>query len=206
MAEPIAVSVHAPDPISTAGIVAELKERPEVRIVSDTEQPVVAIVVAEEIDDVALMSMRAVQRSQCARIVLVLARVDDSGLVRAVEAGARALLRRSEAGPASLAAAVRAAANGDGTVPPDLLGRLLAQVGRLQQQVLAPRGLTFSGLSEREIAVLQLVADGMDTGEIATKLCYSERTIKNVIHGVTTRLGLRNRSQAVAYALREGWI
>jgi DNA-binding NarL/FixJ family response regulator len=206
MAEPIAVSVHAPDPISKAGIVAQLKERPEVRIVSDHEQPVVTIVVAEEIDDESLRSMRAVQRSHCERIVLVLARVDDAGLVRAVEAGARALLRRSEAGAASLTAAVRAAANGDGTVPPDLLGRLLAQVGRLQQQVLAPRGLTFSGLSEREIAVLQLVADGMDTGEIATKLCYSERTIKNVIHDVTTRLNLRNRSQAVAYALREGWI
>jgi DNA-binding NarL/FixJ family response regulator len=206
MAEPIAVSVHAPDPISRAGIVAQLKERREVRIVSDTEQPVVAIVVAEEIDDEAIRSMRAVQRSQCERLVLVLARVDDAGLVKAVEAGARALLRRSEAGAASLTAAVRAAANGDGTVPPDLLGRLLAQVGRLQQQVLAPRGLMFSGLSEREVAVLQLVADGMDTGEIATKLCYSERTIKNVIHDITTRLGLRNRSQAVAYALREGWI
>ena len=91
-------------------------------------------------------------------------------------------------------------------VPPDLLGRLLDQVGRLQRQVLMPRGLTFSGLSEREILVLKLVADGLDTAEIADHLCYSERTVKNIIHDVTTRLQLRNRSHAVAYALREGLI
>jgi DNA-binding NarL/FixJ family response regulator len=72
--------------------------------------------------------------------------------------------------------------------------------------VLAPRGLTFAGLSDREVYVLRLVADGLDTGEIAKKLCYSERTIKNVIHAITTRLGVRNRSQAVAFALREGLI
>jgi DNA-binding NarL/FixJ family response regulator len=100
---------------------------------------------------------------------------------------------------------VRAAA-GDGTVPPDLLGRLLEQVGRLQRQVLAPRGLTFSGLSERETDVLKLVAEGLDTAEVATKLCYSERTVKNVIHDVTTRLCLRNRTHAVAYAVRQGLI
>jgi DNA-binding NarL/FixJ family response regulator len=101
---------------------------------------------------------------------------------------------------------VRHAAAGDGSVPPDLLGRLLRQVGRLQRQVLAPRGLTFTGLSEREVDVLRLVADGLDTSEIARHLSYSERTIKNVIHDITTRLQLRNRAQAVAYAMREGLI
>jgi DNA-binding NarL/FixJ family response regulator len=70
--------------------------------------------------------------------------------------------------------------------------------------VLAPHGLSLSGLSDREIAVLRLVAEGLDTGEIARQVAYSERTIKNVIHDVTTPLQLRNRSQVVAYALREG--
>jgi DNA-binding NarL/FixJ family response regulator len=61
-------------------------------------------------------------------------------------------------------------------------------------------------LTGREIAVLRLVADGLDTGEIAQTLSYSERTIKNVLHDITTRLHLRNRAHAVAYALREGLI
>ena len=54
--------------------------------------------------------------------------------------------------------------------------------------------------------MLKLVAEGLETGEIARRLSYSERTIKNVIHDVTSRLGLRNRSHAVAFALREGLI
>jgi DNA-binding NarL/FixJ family response regulator len=79
-------------------------------------------------------------------------------------------------------------------------------VGRLQRHVLAPRGLTFSGLTERELGVLKLVADGLDTAEIAQQLAYSERTIKNIIHDITTRFHLRNRSHAVAFALRQGLI
>ena len=89
---------------------------------------------------------------------------------------------------------------------PDLLGRLLRQVGQLQRQVLSPRGLTFSGLTEREAAVLRLLADGYDTAEVGRRLVYSERTVKNIIHDVTSRLELRNRAHAVAYAIREGLI
>jgi len=50
------------------------------------------------------------------------------------------------------------------------------------------------------------VADGLDTAEVANQLFYSERTVKNVIHDVTTRLNLRNRTHAVAYAVRQGLI
>jgi len=82
----------------------------------------------------------------------------------------------------------------------------MTQVGQLQRQVLAPRGLTFSGLTERELAVLRLLADGHDTAEVGRQLFYSERTVKNIVHDVTSRLELRNRTHAVAYALRQGLI
>jgi DNA-binding NarL/FixJ family response regulator len=114
------------------------------------------------------------------------------------------VLRRREASPEVLARAVVAAANGDGTLAPDLIGRLLNQVSRLQQDVLTPRGIGPDGLSSREREVLKLLADGLGTNEIASELAYSERTIKNVIHDVTTRLNLRNRSHAVAYAVKAG--
>ena len=116
------------------------------------------------------------------------------------------LLRRSDTTAGVLVQTISRVARGQGEVPPDLLGRLLEQVGRLQRQVLAPRGLTFTGLTPRETAVLRMVADGHDTSDIAVQLCYSERTVKNVLHDVTTRLQLRNRSHAVAYAVREGLI
>lgn len=208
MSERVPVFVYARDPISQAGIAAELRGRPELEVLAETEvdNADVAVVAADEVDDETLRVIKAIQRSGGPRVVLVVARPDDGGLVTAVEAGACGLLRRSEATPDILTRAVVAAAQGDGTVPPDLLGRLLSQVGRLQRHVLAPRGLTFSGLTERELGVLKLVADGMDTNEIAQQLAYSERTIKNIIHDITTRFHLRNRSHAVAFALRQGLI
>jgi len=67
-------------------------------------------------------------------------------------------------------------------------------------------GLTFAGLTEREIGVLRLLAEGLDTIEVGRRLFYSERTVKNITHDVTSRLELRNRTHAVAYAIREGLI
>jgi DNA-binding NarL/FixJ family response regulator len=66
--------------------------------------------------------------------------------------------------------------------------------------------LTFRGLSEREVRVLRLLADGMDTAEVGRELFYSERTVKNIVHDITSRLELRNRTHAVAYAIKQGLI
>jgi DNA-binding CsgD family transcriptional regulator len=61
-------------------------------------------------------------------------------------------------------------------------------------------------LRPRELDVLVLVAEGLSTREVARTLAYSERTIKNILQDLTTRFGLRNRTQAVAWALRNGLI
>jgi DNA-binding NarL/FixJ family response regulator len=79
--------------------------------------------------------------------------------------------------PERLVHAVCAVARGDGTIPRDLLGRLLAQVGRVQRQVLSPRGFALRGLADREQEILRLIAEGKETAEIATTLSYSERTV-----------------------------
>jgi DNA-binding NarL/FixJ family response regulator len=60
------------------------------------------------------------------------------------------------------------------------------------------------GLSKREVDVLRLLSEGLETQEIAKALNYSERTVKYVIHDVLVRLNLHNRTQAVAFALRNG--
>ncbi len=210
MSAPIPVVVYARDPISQTGMASALGFRPEVRIVNEedlTEGVLsVAVVIADEVDDETVRVVRRMQRTGRARVVLVATRIDDGGLLAAIEAGACGVLRRAEANAERMVAAMRTAAAGDGTVPPDLLGRLLNQVGQLQREVLAPRGLSFSGVSDREAQVLSLVADGFDTAQIARQLSYSERTVKNVLHDLTARLQLRNRSHAVAYALRAGII
>lgn len=204
----VAVHVTAADPVSQAGIDGQLRYRPEVKLLPDAQQhdAEVTIVVADDIDETTLRMIREPQRNGCARVVLVATRLDDAGLLAAVEAGVSGLVRRGEATGDRLVTLVRAASTGDGTMPPDLLGRLLSQVASLQRNLLTPRGLTFAGLTQREVNVLSLVAEGSSTKEIAMRLAYSERTIKNVIHDLTTRLQLRNRSHAVAYALRRGLI
>lgn len=204
----IPVYLHTDDLIARAGLASQLRPQPQVRVVDDGEhdQAQVAVVVADGVSEPTLRTLRGLRSRGIPRLVLVASEIDDAGLVAAVEAGASGLVRRCEATPERLVATIEAAAAGDGTIPPDLLGRLLTQIGQLQRAVLGPRGLTFTGLTEREAAVLRLVADGMDTAQIATKLCYSQRTVKNVLHDVTSRLHLRNRSHAVAYALRHGLI
>lgn len=206
--EPITVHVHAWDPISAAGVVSELRPSPEVRVVGaqDADRAAVVVVVADSVDEEALKLLRMVQRQGTARSVLVAGRLEEGDLVKVVETGVVGIARRCEATPDRLITVITAAASGEGCVPPDLLGRLLEQVGRLQRHVLGPRGIMFTGLAPREVDVLRLLAEGLDTAEIARRLAYSERTVKNVVHDVTTRLQLRNRSHAVAYALREGLI
>jgi DNA-binding NarL/FixJ family response regulator len=203
----IPVVVRAPDPLSRAGLTSQLRRAQGFAVVEgELPEDGVALVVADEIDTVALAEMRVLRGRGVRRILLLVSRVDDRGLLAAAEAGVTGVLRRAEATPGNLSAAIRSAAAGEGTLPPDLLGRLLRQVGQLQRQVLSPRGLTFSGLTEREAAVVRLLADGLDTTEIAHRLFYSERTVKNIIHDITSRLELRNRTHAVAYAIREGLI
>ena len=206
MATAIATYVQARDPISRAGVASELRTRPEVRVVDSVAQAAVAVLVADSVDATATHDLRSLTKDHHPRLMLIVTTVDDAALVMAAEAGASGLLRRSDATADMLVRTIVKVAAGEGEVPPDLLGRLLEQVGRLQRQVLAPRGLTFTGLTPREVAVVRLVADGLDTREIALQMCYSERTVKNVLHDLITRLQLRNRTHAVAYAVREGLI
>ncbi|MEU9749239.1 MULTISPECIES: helix-turn-helix transcriptional regulator [Streptomyces] len=203
------VALRAQDPISQAGVASQLRARPEVSVMEwddDDVSPQVVVLVVDAVDEDALRTLRRIQRTTDCRTVLVTTDIDEQKLVSAAECGVAGVVRRSESTPEHLVHVIGTVARGEGHLPSDLLGRLLEEVGRLQGQVLGPRGLHFTGLAAREVDVLRLVAEGYDTADIATKLAYSERTIKNVLHSVMTRLQLRNRSHAVAYAMRQGLI
>ena len=208
----IPVAVTTADPVSRAGIASQLRGSQLIEVVDESRLDVdvraeaVALVVAEQWEEDTARTIRGLRQRGLERVVLLVSRLDDKGLLAAVEAGACGILRRQQATSTNLVAAIRSAAAGEGTLPPDLLGRLLDQVGRLQRQVLKPRGLTIGGLTEREIEVLKLLADGLATAEVGQRLFLSDRTVKTIVHDVTSRLELRNRTHAVAHAIRLGLI
>ena len=144
----------------------------------------------------------AVTEATGARVLVCTAEPSDDSVLAALQAGAVGFLRKDTLTPDALAAAVQAAASGTGVMAPDLLGNLLKGV--------TAEGVngrpTLARLTEREQQVLALIAQGHPTREVALELSYSERTVKNVLHDVVTKLNARSRSQAVAHAVREGLI
>jgi DNA-binding NarL/FixJ family response regulator len=206
--DPTRVRVRATDPVSQAGVASQLRVQHDLEVLSSDSpaRPDVVVLVADRVDEPTATTIRDARDSGGPRVVLVVGSVDGVEVLTAVEAGVAAIVRRCEATPDRLSTAIRAAATGDGHLPPDLLGRLLQQVGDARRKAAAPTGLTFGGLTQRELTVLRLIADGYSTSEIATRMAYSERTIKNSIHDLVSRFHLRNRTHAVAFAVRQGLI
>jgi DNA-binding NarL/FixJ family response regulator len=142
----------------------------------------------------------AVREATGAKVVVCSSHCTEESVLAALQAGAVGVLRKETLTTDSLASAVRAASNGTGVVTSELLRDLL--------DGLAPDDgkPTPARLTDREQQVLSLIAAGHPTREVAQQLCYSERTVKNVLHDVVTKLNARSRSQAVAHAVREGLI
>jgi DNA-binding NarL/FixJ family response regulator len=137
------------------------------------------------------------------RLVATVRDVNEQAVRELVDAGVGAVLPHGTLTPETLIATLRAVVAGSVTLPGDLPGDLLA---RLLLHVTQASSLGPAGLNARERSVLRLLADGMDTRGIAEDLCFSERTVKNVVHDVLTKLNCRTRAQAVAVATREGVI
>jgi DNA-binding NarL/FixJ family response regulator len=141
-----------------------------------------------------------------ARVVACSAQHDPDEVLAIIQAGAIGYLCKDTLTPEALSSAAAAAARGAGVLAPELLSEFMQGLTRVSRDLLEPNGLSLSRLSTREQQVLSLVAEGHSTREVAVDLHYSERTVKNVLHDVVTKLNARTRSQAVAEAVRQGLI
>jgi DNA-binding NarL/FixJ family response regulator len=158
------------------------------------------IVIVDALAPDALAFIRDVRGANKARLIVSASIWQQKDILATMEAGAVCVLRKDTLTPESLEASVRATLQGAGVLPSDLLSGLLVAVRAGDAQ---PRS---SQLTNREEQVLRLIADGHATREVAEELCYSERTVKNVLHDVVTKLNARTRSHAVAHAVRAGLI
>jgi DNA-binding NarL/FixJ family response regulator len=137
--------------------------------------------------------------------ILVLTTFDlDDYVYEALRAGASGFLLK-DASAGELAEAVRVVAAGDGLLAPGVTRRLIAEFARMGGPRLSARK-SVKNLTDRETEVLALVARGMTNAEIAGYLVVAEQTVKTHVSHVLTKLGLRDRAQAVVFAYESGLV
>jgi DNA-binding NarL/FixJ family response regulator len=153
---------------------------------------------------------RTIASSTDATRVLILTTFDlDEYAFNALRAGASGFLLK-DVPPADLVAAIRTVARGDAVVSPRVTRRLLQEYAHQLPDLSAGDGdgrpAPPAGLTDRELQVLLAVADGLSNAEIAERLFVSEATVKSHVGRLLSKLGLRDRVQAVVYAFQTGLV
>ncbi len=189
-----------------------LLEAEQIRVLADTRAELGhAVLVAERTHpDIVLIDIDGAGRDTSELIhalahrtpgpsVIVLTRSLDPGhIYRAIRAGARGYVTK-ETGISDLAGACRAVHAGQACMSPQAASAIMeiVRTGRVPQD-------DRTDMSEREIDVLRLLADGLDNNQIAESLSISAKTVKNHVSSIFAKLGLNNRVQAAVYAVRSG--
>ncbi|WP_353941354.1 response regulator transcription factor [Streptomyces sp. HUAS MG91] len=194
-------------PVVREGLRAMLDAEPDLAVVAEASNgPRAEALAAELAPDIVLMDLRmpggdgveSIVRMTAAglscRTIVLTTYETDRDILRAVEAGAAGYLLKDMA-RAELAGAVRAAARGETVLAPSVAARLVDQ---LRTNPERPR------LSERETAVLRLVADGCTNAEIGRRLHVAESTVKTHLLRAFGKLGVDDRTAAVTSAMRFG--
>jgi DNA-binding NarL/FixJ family response regulator len=198
----IRVEVTGPDTLTTEVVTAFLREHTAL-LPAPAGKPDVVLVVDDHFRPASLCAVEEAAHHDVP-VLLFTAGIPADAVLLLISHGAVAVLDRADTGIPELADAVIAAAHGHGVLSGPHLGALVTQVRRLRRTVLEPLGYTCAGLSEREVDILRLLAEGAGTKEIAKTLAFSESTIKKNIAEIITRFNLRNRAEAVAFAIRAG--
>ncbi|MEU5873578.1 response regulator transcription factor [Glycomyces sp. NPDC047369] len=201
------------EPVRT-GLRLLLQSLPDVDVVGEAADGVEAVRLAQALrPDVALLDIRmpglngieatsllAGDRIADPIAVVVITTFDlDEYVHGALRAGAKGFLLK-ESGPQLIGEAVRAAANGDALISPQVTARLLGEFSRPAKRVREPS----SPLTAREEEVLALLATGLTNTEIGERLYLSLGTVKTHIAGVLAKLGVRNRVEAAMWAYETG--
>jgi DNA-binding NarL/FixJ family response regulator len=192
-----------------------LESEEGIDVVAEAEDGQDAIAKSEEFaPDVVLMDVRmprvsGIEATRTIRDVIPTAKIlmltvsdEEEDLYEAIKAGANGYLLK-EISIEEVADAIRAVVQGQSLISPSMASKLLTEFNTLvkraeeKQQFPAPR------LTDRELEVLKLVAQGMSNREIAEDLYISENTVKNHVRNILEKLHLHSRMEAVVYAVRE---
>jgi DNA-binding NarL/FixJ family response regulator len=141
---------------------------------------------------------------QNTQVIILTTFDDDEYVFEGLRAGAMGYLLK-DVSAEDLAEAIRRVAHGEALIQPSIARKVVAEFSRLQ--AAPPKSnQVLDVLSERELEVLQLVAQGLSNREIAERLVITEGTAKNHVSNILSKLGVRDRTQAVLKAKELGWV
>ena len=182
-------------------VVAEADDGVQAVALARATQPDVILmdIVMPEVDGVEAIR-QIIQEIPTARIIALTMYREEQYMLDAIRAGARGyLLKTVDAG--ELITAIEAVHRGDYLIDPIIASRVLSEL----HLTAPPQGPRSEPLTEGEMAVLRLVAHGVENQEIAQALNYSVYTVANRLRTIYEKLHVTNRTQAALYALRQGW-
>lgn len=212
MSESISVLLVDDHAVVRQGVKAFLITQPDLSVVGEAGSGEEAVKLAEQsIPDVILMDLimpdmdgveatrKVKQVSPRSQIVVLTSYHEDEHIFPALKAGALSYILK-DVSAEELASAVRKAAAGEAVLHPRVAARVIKELQGRRADAPNP----FTELSERELEVLKLIADGMSNAEIASRLVLSEKTVKGHVSNILSKLHLADRTQAAVYAWREG--
>jgi DNA-binding NarL/FixJ family response regulator len=205
-----------------AGLRMVIDSQPDMRVVAQAGTGAEAVALLRRTEcDIVLMDVRMPDLDGIAATGQILAWADavdrpavkvvmlttydlDEYLLSAIRAGASGFLLKNTP-PENLLAAIRTVFTGDSVIAPSATRRLIEHVASGNPLPAEPDPL-IGGLTDREREVLVLIAHGCSNQEISTQLYLSETTVKTHVRHILTKLGVRDRVQAVVYAFESGLV
>jgi NarL family two-component system response regulator LiaR len=197
-----------------SGIRGFLEAQPDLQVVGEASTGAEGVKLAAElVPDVVLMDLampemdgieatrRIRDASPRTQVVVLTSFHDDAHIFPAVKAGALSYLLK-DVGPDALAETVRRAAHGEAVLSPQVASRLVQELAGSR----VPQPGPLAELSNRELEVLKLIAEGLSNAEIAEKLVLSQKTVKGHVSNILGKLHLADRTQAAVLAWRQGMI
>lgn len=212
MTKPITVLIADDHEVVRQGVRAFLDAQPDLTVVAEAASGEAAVqLAAEHVPDVALMDLlmqgmdgveatrRVKQVSPRTQIIVLTSYHEDEHIFPALRAGAISYLLKTIKMD-DLVDAIRRAVQGEATLHPRVAARVVEELQGGKRDLPNP----FADLTEREIEILKLIANGLSNAEIAAQLVISENTVKGYVSNILSKLHLADRTQAAIYAWREG--